>query len=126
MDNKFIIEKYRVVNIIIDFDKMNDGENEISLISEVRIKTPQKDDISSALVEIVVTFKNVRNNEIVFKIINQGFVAVNNISSEEELQALLKDKAVPIIYDKTREQIGDLIKLANIDFMNIPKFSELN
>lgn len=123
MSENIKINHYQVTNITANFDKLDNGENSISLSTEVRIKTPKEDTILSAVIEIVVIFKN--NHYTILKIINQGFFEFDKKIDEDIVKELLNKNAVPQVYTNTREKISAILEISNIEFVNIPSYSEL-
>jgi hypothetical protein len=123
MSENIKINHYQVTNITANFDKLDNGENSISLSTEVRIKTPKEDTILSAVIEIVVIFKN--NHDTILKIINQGFFEFDKKIDEDIVKELLNKNAVPQVYTNTREKISAILEISNIEFVNIPSYSEL-
>lgn len=120
-NNNFTMKDYKVKNIIIDLDKITNGENTISLLTSINVMINEKD-TSKIKAQITCTFKNTNSNDIIFKIVNEGFF--ENFS--EDIQSKeVKEMITEQLYKKTRMIIDSILKSSNIDFLNIPPYEDI-
>lgn len=120
-NNNFTMKDYKVKNIIIDLDKITNGENTISLLTSINVMINEKD-TSKIKAQITCTFKNTNSNDIIFKIVNEGFF--ENFSEDIQNKEV-KEMITEQLYKKTRMIIDSILKSSNIDFLNIPPYEDI-
>lgn len=114
---------YRIKNIITDFGNLSKGENVISLLTKARIGISENN--NESMIEIIPEFTNQEDNRVVLKVTNTVYFSFSQPLSNEEKIKLLKEVGAEIAYNKTREAISEILRISNIDFMNIPEYSSI-
>lgn len=126
MDKILEIKKYRIPKVKMDFEKISEGEHLINIETSINIMIPKDVTDKICIVVIKTQFKNESQEEILSVLI-RSFVEIKDVNiSNEDKEKSIRLNAVPIIYEKLREFIEQLLETAQINSMNIPPYMEMD
>lgn len=126
VSDKLLLKSFRIYKLITDFELLDDGENEVSLTTRMGTMIPKKDADNECKVEILVEFKNNREDTILSVVARGGFEIPPKFDTKDSKKQLLQEQGWKLVYLKLQKAIDEILKISNVEFMSLPPFSEMS
>ena len=123
MNQQLSYEDYNVEKVITDFSLLG-GDQNFSLSTQIRIGLA--DDKIHGAVEVTPTFKETSSNSVVLSVTCVTHFLLPSDFDNDKIMELLKTDGSKQAYEKTKMVISELLKISNVDFINLPDYNSLN
>lgn len=125
MSKRLVITEFKIPKVNMDFEKLPKGECSIEVETSVSMMIPKDSTDQRCILDIKTEFISVGNGTIMSVMI-RGFIEICDASTtREEKEELIKNEAIPVIYNELRAFIEKLLDSAHIKFLNLPPLENL-
>lgn len=124
--DNILMKSSRIISIETNFDKIEYGDNQINLKTKIRALIPDDDKNKEIIVRVIIDFTIKDTDITILHITNDGHFDLGKDMNEDQIQNVIKKYAARTVYEDTRNKIGKILNISNVDFMNIPEFDHLN
>lgn len=123
VDSSIKIKKYQITNIETHFENMVLGQNVISVEPNAIVQQKIKEDEPDQLVELSLKFFNDQTHLLVFSITTKAKMIFPEDSNNCD-DSTLNLEAIGLLYDITRDAVSKISNISNVNFLNLPEFSD--
>lgn len=119
------IREITIPKFSINVESLPSGEHRFSLKMNANIMIPRDATNNECIAEITISYETEDGNNLLSAIIRGNVADVDISLEDEEKCSLIKTEALPTIYSRLRNFIGNVLESANIGLPNIPPVEDV-
>lgn len=119
------LKSFKIHKITIDFDLLSKGPNQVLLETRMGVMIPQDDTEKQSKIIVEAIFRTQAEATVLSIVARGGFDLPKDLETIQEKQKILQDQGAEQVYNKVRNAIDDILKISNVEFMNLPPYEDL-